>query len=574
MRNTRHIASMAALVAALAGGFASPVAARAVHHGKARHAFSLGADARPVVTRVRAGVAQLPAGSERPGLDVFLSLGQGELINLPASAANVWTSNPNVADVYVSNPRQINVYGKGNGDGTIFATAAGGQVVYAANIHVSQNVSSVDQTLKAALPGSNITVNFVGQTAVLNGTVASPNDSADAENMVKSLLNPGIKLDGNEPLKIGVINRLRTATPLQVYLKVRIAEVSRTLSHLLQSNLATMNGQNGFQYAVGLGRGAVTSTQVQNSALGVGINPSTYQIDPTTLDLANPANIYDTAKLVKTPATGIGALANAATIAAQGHFLGLDFVEALDAGEQAGLVTTLAEPNLTAMSGETAEFLAGGEFPIPISQGLGAVSIDFKKFGVSLSYTPTVLANGNISIRVAPEVSELSSQGAITLNGFTIPALTVRRAETSVELGSGQSFMIAGLMSNNASHTINKLPGAGDVPIIGALFKSTSFQKGETELVIVITPYLVKPVNSDTDIKLPTDGYKSANAIEQALGGMMTEAQTGQQAERPHPTAADAPDGKPASADKGASADGKTKHTANSDAATPGFTLN
>jgi hypothetical protein len=172
-------------------------------------------------------------------------------------------------------------------------------------------------------------------------------------------------------------------------------------------------------------------------------------------------------------------------------------------------VTTLSEPNLTALSGETADFLAGGEYPIPISQGLGTTSIEYKKFGVSLAYTPTVLANGRISIRVRPEVSELSSQGAITLNGFQVPALTVRRAETTVELGSGQSFMIAGLMSNNARRTRSKkMPGAGDLPILGSLFRSTSFRKGETELVIVVTPYLVKPVNAN-DIKLPTDGYQA-----------------------------------------------------------------
>src|SRR5205085_6964537 len=129
----------------------------------------------------------------------------------------------------------------------------------------------------------------------------------------------------------------------------------------------------------------------------------------------------------------------------------------LDAGERVGMVHTLSQPNLTALSGETAEFLAGGEFPIPMSAGLGTTTIEYKKFGVSLSYTPTVLANGRISIRVRPEVSELSSQGAVTINNFTIPALTTRRAETTVELGSGQSFMIAGLLSNNAQNTVEKL---------------------------------------------------------------------------------------------------------------------
>src|SRR5690606_6655579 len=153
--------------------------------------------------------------------------------------------------------------------------------------------------------------------------------------------------------------------------------------------------------------------------------------------------------------TSITPISPGTTLGGVGRFLGLDIASALDLAETDGLVTTLAQPNLTALSGETAEFLAGGEFPIPMSQGLGTTSVEYKKYGVSLAYTPTVLSNGRISIRVRPEVSELSSQGAVTLDNFTIPALTVRRAETTVELGSGQSFMIAGLLSNNAQNTIN-----------------------------------------------------------------------------------------------------------------------
>ena len=215
---------------------------------------------------------------------------------------------------------------------------------------------------------------------------------------------------------------------------------------------------------------------------------------------------------------------------------------ALDLGEKLGLVTTLSQPNLTALSGETADFLAGGEYPIPISQGLGTTSIEYKRFGVSLSYTPTVLSNGRISMRVRPEVSELSSQGAITVNGFQVPALTVRRAESTVELGSGQSMMIAGLMSNSSQQTVEKLPGAGDLPIIGSLFKSTSFRKGETELVIVVTPYLVQPVNAN-DIKLPTDGYNNPNELQRIFGNQESAGKSGQQ--RPMPSAAPDQGGQP-----------------------------
>ena len=224
------------------------------------------------------------------------------------------------------------------------------------------------------------------------------------------------------------------------------------------------------------------------------------------------------------------------TIGGLGNLFGVDVLAAMDLAEQIGLVTTLSEPNLTALSGETATFLAGGEFPIPISEGLGTVSIEYRDFGVSLSYTPTVLANGRISLRVRPEVSELSTQGSVTLNGFQVPALTIRRTETTVELGSGQSFMIAGLLSNNAQNALDKAPGLGDVPILGNLFRSRSFRRGETELVIVVTPYLVQPVNAN-EIRLPTDGYHSANEFEQLITYQDNSGVSGEQ--RPGPTAAD-----------------------------------
>jgi pilus assembly protein CpaC len=187
------------------------------------------------------------------------------------------------------------------------------------------------------------------------------------------------------------------------------------------------------------------------------------------------------------------------------------------------------------LSGETGSFLAGGEIPIPVSQGLGAVSVEFKQYGVSLSYTPTVLADGRISMRVRPEVSELSAAGAVTLNGVVIPALTTRRAETTVELGSGQSMVIGGLLQNSTNNQIDKAPGIGDVPVLGALFRSTSWKRNESELMIVITPYLVKPVNAN-QIVLPTDGYKAPTDLGRVFLGRLGEGTTG--GDRPKPTMA------------------------------------
>ena len=197
------------------------------------------------------------------------------------------------------------------------------------------------------------------------------------------------------------------------------------------------------------------------------------------------------------------------------------------------------------------------------------MSIEYKKYGVSLSFTPTVLSDGRISLRVRPEVSELSSQGSVTLNGFQIPALSIRRAETSVELGSGQSVMLGGLLSNSSTSTLTKLPGAGDVPILGTLFKSSAFKRGETELVIVVPPLLVRPVN-DGDIKLPTDGLQNPNDIQRIFGNKMTDGVSG--AKRPAPVAAPQDAARPAS-DAPAPAAGK-RNTAANDTSNPGFSLN
>jgi pilus assembly protein CpaC len=281
----------------------------------------------------------------------------------------------------------------------------------------------------------------------------------------------------------------------------------------------------------------------------------------------------------------IESIEGGATLAGLGKLFGLDLAGTLDLAENLGLVTTLSEPNLTSLSGETATFLAGGEFPIPISQGLGNVSIDFRNFGVSLAYTPTVLANGRISMRVRPEVSELSSQGAVTLNGFVVPALTIRRTETTIELGSGQSFMIAGLMSNNAQNTLEKAPGLGDIPILGNLFRSRSFRRGETELVIIVTPYLVKPVDA-SDIRLPTDGFRAASETQQLLGFRNNAGESGVQ--RPGPTAADSAPATPGISNADPSAivpneppkarradkkDKKDKKDRSAENAAPGFSL-
>jgi pilus assembly protein CpaC len=207
----------------------------------------------------------------------------------------------------------------------------------------------------------------------------------------------------------------------------------------------------------------------------------------------------------------------------------------IDALAQDRLATILAEPNLTAQSGETASFLAGGEFPVPVGAALGTISIQFKQFGVSLAFVPTVLGPDRVNLRVRPEVSELSDNGAITLPiagaGIRIPALSVRRAETTIELGSGQSFAVAGLLTRNTAQVMDGLAGASDIPVLGALFRSTAFRRAETELVIIVTPYLVRPVSDPAALQGPTEGFKPATDLDRVL--FMRQAARGATAARP-----------------------------------------
>lgn len=454
-----------------------------------------------------------------PARSIAISIGRGQLVTLPGKMTDVFVANDSVADVQVKSTNQLYVFGKSGGETTVYASNANGDVVWSANVRVGTNLDSIDQMLKLAMPEAHIVTSTMNNTVLLTGTIAAPEDAAEAERLVKAFV------DG----KTTVISRLKMATPLQVNLHVKFAEVNRSLVRQIGSNLTTIDGSgNVTKFGVNTGRSAgSTFTTDPNLPLGIGTSVKGYGFDPTAVSATNPQG------LVLKDGTNITPLQGQSTLAVMGKLFGLNVLTALDLGETIGLVTSLAEPNLTALSGETANFLAGGEYPIPVSTGLGNTSIEFKKYGISLAYTPTVLANGRISLRVKPEVSELSSDGAIISNNFSVSALTVRSAETTIELGSGQSFMIAGLLRNGSQDTITKMPGAGDIPILGSLFRSTSFRKGETELVIIVTPYLVNPVDAN-DIKLPTDGFKSATALQQVLGHVETDGVTG--GDRPKPT--------------------------------------
>jgi pilus assembly protein CpaC len=481
------------------------------------------ADAAPR-KKARAKVAKIvrtraiPTGVQRPSGEINLSTGRGQLVTLPAPIADVFVSNTAVADVQVNSPTQLYVFAKTEGEASVYATTRTGQVVYSTNVRVGANLNSLDQMLRLAMPDTDVKATVSGQVAVLTGTVKSPDDIQQAGDLARSFLNPGIDVsDPKTALKVMVVNRLRTATPLQVTLQVRIAEVSRSFSKNFGVKWTADNGA---------ATGAGTQFAVDQGGLTV---------------------------------SGTGTVAQLS-----GRLLGLNILSQLDVGETEGFVTTLASPNLTAMSGEHATFLAGGEIPILntiTSNGGNTQSIVFKPYGITIEFVPTVLADGRISLVVKPEVSELDR----TVNVGGVFGFTTRRVDTTVELGSGQSFVIGGLLKANNNNNMTKLPGAGDVPILGALFRSNAYQRGESELMIVVTPYLVKPVPA-SQIVLPTDGYKAPTELGRIFGG---ELYKGSNERRPMPTVKPAETVARPSIGAALSMPGadKTKGTA----ATPGF---
>lgn len=449
-----------------------------------RFAGSVGTALAAVVALSLATLGAEPAAAQNPPAvtpaeTLTLSVGRGSMVRLDSPMTDLFVANDGVADVQVRSSTQLYIFGKGKGETTVYATDKSGRVVFSANVRVGTNLSSVDDLIRMAMPDAAIQATPMNGIVLLTGTVASPTDVEEASRLVQAYVGEGTQ----------VISRLRTATPLQVMLKVKIAEVNRSLIKSIGVNLLAAGGDNGFNFSIGQGDG-----------INVDTGRATIPSSGTLLRFG-------------------------------GKLLGLDLITALTLAEDDGLVTTLAEPTLTALSGETASFLAGGEFPIPLAQGLGNVSVEYKQFGVSLAFTPYVLADGRISMRVRPEVSELSTEGSIRLNGFNVPAVTTRRVETTVELGSGQHFMIGGLMRNVNTNAINKAPFLGDLPIIGALFRSNSFRRSETELVIIVTPYLVKP--SSSPLATPIEGYRAPTDAQRLLLGQSFDGVSGARAPRP-----------------------------------------
>lgn len=453
-------------------------------------AIALGAGVVPTVATNAA-----PASDSSVDGALQLSVGASKVVNLKGKISDVVVANPNVADVHIRSDNQIFIIAKAPGESTIFATAPNGKILYSGVVRVGNNLTSIDQMLKLAMPEADVQVSTMNGLVLLTGTIKAPEDAAEAERLTQAYVGEAVT----------VVSRLRTATPLQVSLQVRISEVSRNLVHQVGTNIT----------GLGTGSGSFTGYVGRNAR-----NFGTFG----DYVAGGPAGSISRPFTFNQPADSSNTLGFVAKM------FGMDVAGALDLAETSGLATSLAEPTLTSLSGETASFLAGGEYPYQISNGTQGNSIEFKQYGVQLAFTPTVLGDGRISLRVRPTVSTLD----FSINS-SVPALRSRTAETTVELGSGQAFMIAGLLNNSTNNNVDKMPGLGNIPILGNLFKSRRFLRDETELVIVVTPYLVKPVNA-ADIKLPTDGFRNATETQGFFEHKSHDSVSG--AQRPNPTLA------------------------------------
>ena len=425
---------------------------------------------------------------------IALEVREGNLVRLDKPASSVFIADPDVADVQIKSPTLIYVFGKSPGETSLYAIGNDDKVLFSGLVSVGHDVTRLKEALRLLLPQSDIKATSFDGSVILTGHVPSPKAAEDARRIAAKFL-------GKDDL---VINYLTIDQPNQVNLRVRVAEVSREVVKQLGFNWESM--VQGSDYAIGMATGAKVFQVINDPVTGLPV------------------------KQFFTRNNGANSIVASLT---KGNF---DLNTVVDALETQGLVSILAEPNLTAMSGQAASFLAGGEFPVPVPQRTSqAITIQFKQFGVGLSFTPTVLSDDRINLKILPEVSQLTTAGSVSLNGFNIPGLTTRRAETTVELGSGQSFAIAGLLQNNITRDLSKLPGLGDIPILGALFKSDAFRRNETELVFIVTPYVVRPVDANK-MMTPIQGLKMPNDMNQILKGNNYEPQM-QDAEPPAPTA-------------------------------------
>lgn len=425
--------------------------------------------ALPIVAGVPAKAAEpngpviSVVGSESSSRPVSLGIGKAVVIDLPRDAKDVLVADPTIANAVVRSARRAYMIGVKVGQTSIFFFDAEGRQIAGFDIAVTRDLNGIREAIRQVLPNSDIRVEGLGaEGVVLSGIADTPADAQTAFEIAGRLINQGTAPMVNTGTR--VVNAITVRGRDQINLRVTVAEMQRDVIKQLGVDL---NGSFGIGSAV------------------INFNNN------------NPFPVNSGPLVVGNNVTGSFRSINAT----------------LRAMERAGIVRTLAEPNLTAISGEAANFLAGGEFPVisgvscnPPGSNQCQNTVEFKKFGVSLAFVPIVLSEGRISLKVTTEVSELSTEGAIVTAGFTIPALRVRRADTTVEIPSGGSLALAGLIQEQTKQQINGFPGLLQLPVLGSLFKSRDYNNRQTELMILVTPYVVRPT-APKDLSRPDDGY-------------------------------------------------------------------
>ena len=483
-------------------------------------------------------VARVVLTADQTAATLELAKGKSAIVELPTNVRDLLVTSPAVADAVLRDKRRVYIVGLAEGvtDAAFFDDA--GRRILSLSIKVSQPVDQLADTLARVLPEAKIQVQPIRDSVVLSRSVRSAAESEAASRIAAQYVGGADK----------VLNMLAIGGKDQVMLQVRIVEVQRNVIKQLGVDLNAVLGQLGqSQYAFGLS----PTYGVNGGLLGGAIGG--YKLDTTkqpTMQVPCLGGLGDNAKClavvhgkvyhtgVTDPATGkeiIVGNGDTATVTDTAGSTGVNSAKSMiQAFERVGLVRTLAEPNLTAVSGEAGHFLVGGEFPVPVgSDATGKVTVEFKPYGVGLGYTPVVMSGGRISLKISTEVSELSSLGAFTISNsttsgnttttssaLTVPGLSVRRAETTVELPSGGSFMIAGLLQQTSKQAIDSLPGMTNMPILGSLFRSRDFLNGETELVIIVTPYIVDPTKP-RDLQTPADGLSLAGDMSTVLLGRL-----------------------------------------------------
>lgn len=399
------------------------------------------------------------APGEHSTLD--LSSGQGRILRFAAPVASVLVADPDVADLQVVGPGVLYVFGKHSGSTSLIALDNGNQEVANLTLNIGASTQTVTAPLKHLHPQSRAQISAAGNRLLAQGALADVGEATDL-NALLSLEGQGLQPP---------VNTTTVPGSAQVNIRVRFAEVSRSqlLSYGVNWNALFNNGTFSF--------GLLTGGPLASAARAVGAT-------------------------------------NTISAGLSSGNVNIDAV--LDALQSNGVLEVLAEPNITAMTGQTASFLAGGEVPVPIPVNRDTVGIEYKPYGVSLLFNPTLLPNGRIALQVRPEVSSITNQNATLANGIEVPAFRVRRADTRVEVGSGQTFAIAGLFQRENTQDMDKVPALGEMPVLGSLFRSKRFQRNETELVILITPYLVEPVRERT-LATPLDALPANSSAQAAL---------------------------------------------------------